>query len=323
MVKIVRQNYRNNHIKFNNIKKELIKILGKEIIISHVGSTAIPNISGKNIIDILIGIENEDLIPEITNILINNGYYPGKDKSKKYRFFASRKEETQSGDIHLHVAIVNTKRYNDFLLLKNYLLNNPNIAKEYSDYKKILVNNNLARNKYRNTKKEYVTKMINDARDYYINNYPKELIFIRHAENVFDNKIKNDNLPLSKKGIKQAYKAKEKLNKSFDIIISSPSKRSQQTAEIIGDKMKYSIDSRLYEKGYGNKNHDGKESYIATVERINSFLDDIKKYKNKRILIVTHGSLINLIKNIIEEKNIKRKHINNCYIIKYKIRDSK
>lgn len=319
-MKIVRQNYQNNRIIFNKTKKELKKIIKVDSIINHVGSTCIPNIYGKNIIDILIGVISIEDLNIASQNLIDAGYFKGKNSTKKYQFLASRKEETISGDIHLHLVVLNTPRYNNFLLLKNYLINNPKIAKEYSDYKKILSNkDHLNRKEYRKTKSIYVSRMISDARKYYLKNYPKSLIFIRHGENINDSKLNNNLLPLSPKGIKQALKAKNKLNNDFDLIISSPSLRACQTAEIIGNGNKYITDIRLLEKGYGNKLQNGKEKIVDAIERLQIFLDDIKKYSNKRILIVTHGSLINLVKNIIEEKNIKRKHIGNCYLIKYNI----
>lgn len=44
---------------FLELKNHLIKLFNHEITIHHVGSTAIPGMVGKNIVDILIGVENE------------------------------------------------------------------------------------------------------------------------------------------------------------------------------------------------------------------------------------------------------------------------
>ena len=316
MVKIVRQNYRCNHIIFNKIKNELKKIIHVDYIINHVGSTAIPNMSGKNIIDILIGVLNQDDLMATCHDLTSNGYYLGREKRKKYQFLASRKEETLPGDIHIHVAVINTKIYNDFLLLKNYLLNNSFVANNYSNYKLELAKK-LNRKDYRRIKSNYVNNLIIDARKYYLNNYPSKIILLRHGKNIIDSKLNNNQLPLSDKGKMEAYKIKNKLNNNFDIIISSPSLRTKETAKIVGNNHDYIIDNRLLEKGYGNKKQDGKETTIDSYNRLISFLDDLKKYKNKRVLIVTHGSLLNLARNIIEERNIKRNHIGNCYMIEY------
>lgn len=319
MVEIVKQNYHNNIKIFNKIKNELLRLLNKRFIIDHVGSTAIPNMYGKNIIDVLIGVNSKDEVKEVTDILTNNGYYLGKQGNSKYQFLASTSDETKSGDVHIHIAIINEPRYNNFLLLKTFLLDNPTIAKEYSNHKKYIVKkygNN--RKKYRQIKISYVDDLIKKAREYFFNNLPSNIILIRHGENIINDKLNNDLLPLSKKGKKQALDAKVDLNNQFDVIISSPSLRARETANIIGNNMKYNCDFRLLEKGYGNKKHDGKETIEDATMRFKGFLKDLKIYKNKKVLVVTHGSLIKLAENILEERNIKRKKVNNCTIINYR-----
>ena len=52
----------------------------------------------------------------------------------------------------------------------------------------------------------------------------KEIILVRHGENVIDDIIPNDLLELSSVGINQAKKVSKILKNNFDIIISSPSK---------------------------------------------------------------------------------------------------
>ena len=50
------------------------------------------------------------------DILIKNNFYPSPRKDI-YQFFASRKEETKSGDIHIHLVVKNTDRYKEFIIL--------------------------------------------------------------------------------------------------------------------------------------------------------------------------------------------------------------
>ena len=318
MVEIIKQNYHENKIKFNKIKKELNRILDNKCIINHVGSTAIPRMIGKNIIDILIGVSNTSELESVTNILVKNGYYLGKNNTKRYRFLASRKEETKSGDIHLHLAIINGKRYNDFLFLRDYLLDNSGICKEYVKVKEDIVSkNNANREKYRKIKASYVKKMIQEARNYHRNCFPKVLVLIRHGENISDYKLDNNLLPLSDRGKKQALNVKNVLSDSFNIVISSPSLRCQETASIIGNNIPCIVDERLLEKGYGNKKYDGNETIFEATNRFTDFLRNLRKYQNQNVLVVTHGSLIRLAQNIIEERNIRRNHINNCSFVRY------
>ncbi len=318
MVEIIKQNYPENKIKFHKIKKELLKILDNKCIINHVGSTAIPRMSGKNIIDILIGVSNIKELEKVSHILSNNGYYLGNSSKKRYHFLASSKEETKSGDIHLHLAIINEKRYNNFLFLRDYLLDNPKVCKEYEKVKKnIVLKYDANRTKYRKVKSNYVKKLIKEARNYHMDCFPKTLILLRHGENINNSLLDNNMLSLSDNGKKQTLNIKGKLNDSYEVIISSPSLRCQETARIINSDIPLIIDNRLLEKGYGNKRHDGSETVFETTIRFTDFLHDLIKYQNQKVLVVTHGSLIRLAQNIIEEKNIRRKHIDNCSFVRY------
>ena len=94
------------------------------------------------------------------------GYYASKNsKSDIYQFFASREGETGDGDSHIHLVIIDSERYREFIILRNYLLANPSEAQAYSDHKKELVNMGITdRRLYRQTKSEYVTNLIERAK---------------------------------------------------------------------------------------------------------------------------------------------------------------
>jgi len=166
MVKLVKQNFLNNKKLYQSVTQKLRYKLNKDIPINHVGSTAIPNMYGKNIIDVLIGAKNEIEFKEIATILVDMGYFASIHKDNVYQFFSSRKEETKSGDMHIHLVILNTERYEEFLILKNYLLNNKNEVLAYSNYKKELIQKNITNRKdYKKVKSEYVTKLIERAKE--------------------------------------------------------------------------------------------------------------------------------------------------------------
>lgn len=144
----------------------------------------------------------------------------------------------------------------------------------------------------------------------------KELILVRHGENVIDDNISNDLLNLSENGIVQAKNVSKILNNKFDIVISSPSKRTIETAKIISKK-EILVDSRLLERGWGN-NHNGNETDEEAKVRFKSLFNELEnKYKDKRILLITHGSLMRLAQDVIENKIIPRERVNNCDIIRY------
>jgi len=166
MVKLEKQNFQYNRKKYIKVEKELREKLSKNITIEHVGSTAIPNMYGKNIIDVLIGASNDKQFKEIEKILKEMKYISSSNSQTPiYLFFASKEEETKSGDIHIHLVMKNTVRFNEFLILKEYLLNNPDEAKEYSNFKlDIIKKGNNERKDYKKIKSEYVTSLLERAK---------------------------------------------------------------------------------------------------------------------------------------------------------------
>ena len=163
MVILEEQNYNQNLRAYNEIKNQLKKQINKVIEVSHVGSTSIPSIKyGKNIIDILIGVKDKKEFAEIAKILESINYIPSdKSKTEEYQFFASTNEETKSGDIHIHLALKDKNRYKEFILLKEYLLENEKEAIAYSNFKQKLIEEKINdRKEYKRLKSEYVNKMI-------------------------------------------------------------------------------------------------------------------------------------------------------------------
>ena len=164
MVKLINQDYEYNKALYISIEKELKSKLDN-VVIDHVGSTAIPHIFGKNIIDILIGVNLEDF-DRVREILIDMGYCPSeRSRTDIYQFFASTIDETKSGDTHIHLVVLGTDRYNEFIVLRDYLLDNPSEAIAYSNHKKEILSLNLSRAEYREIKSKYVSALIDRAKN--------------------------------------------------------------------------------------------------------------------------------------------------------------
>ena len=127
---------------------------------------------GKNIIDILIGVKDNKELDIVTEKLIDSGYFISKKSiNDNYRFFSSIEEETGSGDIHIHLGILYTKRYSEFIILRNYLLNNADEVINYSNFKRDIIKRGIKdREEYKAVKSEYVSNLLSRAKQYYIIN---------------------------------------------------------------------------------------------------------------------------------------------------------
>ena len=169
MVELKTQDYSKNKIIYNEAKTTLKSILPQNADIHHVGSTAIPDMCGKNIIDILVGANNENEFEEFKQKISSLNFFASQNsKSEIYQFFASKQGETTNGDVHIHLVIKNTERYDEFLLLKNYLLANKLEATNYSNHKQELINLGICDRKlYRETKSKYVSSLIERAKNFF------------------------------------------------------------------------------------------------------------------------------------------------------------
>lgn len=165
MVSLIEQDFLKNKKLYKNVEKSLRKRLGSGVPIEHVGSTAIPNMCGKNIIDILVGVKGADEFEKVKSILLEEGYFAGKHPTEIYQFFASSEKETGDGDVHIHLVVESTERYKEFVLLRDFLLSHPDEAREYANCKKELLAQGVTdRKEYRAKKSEYVTQMIERAK---------------------------------------------------------------------------------------------------------------------------------------------------------------
>ncbi len=151
-------------------EKKLKSLIGNYIKrISHIGSTSIKNIKTKPIIDILIEIEfdNKGIIKYI---LLKNNYILMSENIDKITF---NKGYTINGydDNVFHIHI---KKYQDCdeLYFRDYLNDNIPKAKEYEKLKLELYDKYKPnRNLYTDGKKEFVTEIVNLAKEKYKGRY--------------------------------------------------------------------------------------------------------------------------------------------------------
>ena len=138
--------------------------------ISHIGSTAIPFIWAKPIIDILVEIPKERNLLEYKALIINSGYICMSESEKGLSF---NKGYTENGFaervFHLHLRHTGD---HDELYFRDYLNEYPDIAKEYEKLKLSLWKEyEHDRDAYTNAKTEFVKKYTAQAKMIYGNRY--------------------------------------------------------------------------------------------------------------------------------------------------------
>ena len=138
-------------------------------------------------------------------------------------------------------------------------------------------------------------------------------------------------VPLNGNGEAAAKKLAEKIkDEKFDVIITSPLKRTSQTAELLNSYGARIIeDDRLKERGYGKfegmktsevlKKHPEiktfkvnglpywidvptAETYDQVKARVKDFIEDVKtKYAGKKILVVSHGDTLDMFYAVLND----------------------
>ena len=150
--------------RFVSEKQRLLSFLPDTLIVEHVGSSAV-SIGGKNIIDILIGVSNQDEMLRARDILKENGYFEGHDSHEDRIFLASSKNETGDGDFHIHICPITSNSCKDFILLRDFLISNPEKSKEYYNKKIEFANKaGFDRQKYKTLKSQYLAKLLSEIK---------------------------------------------------------------------------------------------------------------------------------------------------------------
>ena len=125
---------------FLKIKAELQKAITVTSDIQHVGSTSIPGMKAKPIIDIDVGLENWSDFEAVKKALAEIGYEHEGDKGITGREAFCRNgkvhnENLDSIDHHLYVCSVNNEEYKRHILFRNYLRNHDEARDRYNQIK--------------------------------------------------------------------------------------------------------------------------------------------------------------------------------------------
>jgi GrpB-like predicted nucleotidyltransferase (UPF0157 family) len=142
--------------------------------IEHFGSTAVPNLASKPIIDILVEVTSlEETKNSIVPILTFRGYEYfwrptwGDDTPPYYAWFIKRDSQGHRTH-HIHMVEHDFEHW-ERLLFRDYLIEHPGIAKEYETIKVRLANNfPNDRAAYTQAKTEFILKVTQLAKRYYI-----------------------------------------------------------------------------------------------------------------------------------------------------------
>lgn len=138
MKKYVFRKYDKNYPKFfEKEKARLERIINFPISLEHIGSTSIPGLGGKGIVDVLI-VVSKKYLNSIKLLLVKSGYTLIADvlHSSRTSFYKDYWKFFGKRRVHVHLTYPNSRTYHGTLKFKKFLLQNNKIAEKYAEIKK-------------------------------------------------------------------------------------------------------------------------------------------------------------------------------------------
>ena len=108
---------------------------GVSLTLEHTGSTAIPGLAAKPIVDILAGLRNEDDRPSAIQAIVDAGYIHRGEQEIPGRDFFRRGDPRQ---YHVHLTVIGNAFWDDHRTFRDYLLSHPETARAYAELKRDL-----------------------------------------------------------------------------------------------------------------------------------------------------------------------------------------
>jgi GrpB-like predicted nucleotidyltransferase (UPF0157 family) len=128
---------------------------GRLRVIEHVGSTAVPGLPAKPVIDVAISVESLDDLDLDALESLGYTYVPKFEEELPNRRYFTR------GDYHLHVYEQEHDEFMDYVRFRDYLRTHPEDARAYGDLKLTLAAEFLEdRAGYQAAKAPYVARLV-------------------------------------------------------------------------------------------------------------------------------------------------------------------
>lgn len=133
--------------------------------IEHIGSTAVPGLGAKPIIDMMAGVEDSRAAEKCVELLKLIGYTDANPDQDHPEHFYCLGKGPHSVGYHLHLVKEHSRYFEDHILFRNYLRTHPDVAQQYFELKKKLAEEyEYNRRVYTESKTAFVTSVLSKAR---------------------------------------------------------------------------------------------------------------------------------------------------------------
>lgn len=152
--------------RFRELETQLCAALGPLARrIEHVGSTAVPGLWAKPIVDVDVVIAEDADLARVARCLARQGYeHVGDQGIEGRKAFRLREEPLQGKDHHLYVCRENAEELRRHLAFRGHLIANPHQAAAYGELKRTLARRFRAdREAYTSAKTVFITEVLEEA----------------------------------------------------------------------------------------------------------------------------------------------------------------
>jgi GrpB-like predicted nucleotidyltransferase (UPF0157 family) len=148
---------------FAALRDRIARALGGMVIaIEHVGSTSVPNLAAKPIIDMDVMVRAKD-VPAATEVLEQHGYRHEGDLGIQGR--EAFRYTSEGPEHHLYVCPEGSAEFARHIALREYLRNHPDAVCEYAELKRRLAQQySNDRAKYQEAKADFVDRLCATAK---------------------------------------------------------------------------------------------------------------------------------------------------------------
>ena len=129
--------------------------------IQHVGSTAVPELAAKPILDIAIGVGDGESVGAIVGHLVGIGYLDRGDGEGSIGRLVVRESSPEVRTVHVHMVGYGTEEWRSYVAFRDALLNDPLVRDQYADVKRTLAQSFPEdRKSYRTAKNAFIVKTL-------------------------------------------------------------------------------------------------------------------------------------------------------------------
>ena len=152
-------------------RRRILAALGETIVsLDHIGSTSVPGLGGKPIVDILVGVRNavdaDACLPPLREL----GYddVTPEPQEPDWHYCLGKRPVPQRPrllNFHLHLVTHRSAHWAKHLLFRDYLRTHPEVARAYYDLKRRLASRHGSdREGYTAAKTTFIDAVVADAR---------------------------------------------------------------------------------------------------------------------------------------------------------------